>query len=125
LWSAILLLASGNAASSTVTGHFLEFLLPPLAPSFEPVHVLIRKTGHILAYGLLGALDFRAVRGPRRGWRLAWSVIAVVLVIVIASLDEYHQSFFPSRTGVPGDVVIDACGAALAQAVIKLLVASS
>ena len=106
---------SGNQASSHVTGRWLEFLIPPLAPSFEPVHVVLRKTGHLIAYGLLGALDFRAVRGARTGWTLRWSVIAVVLVIVVASLDEFHQSFFPSRTGVPTDVVIDACGATLAQ----------
>lgn len=110
---------SGNAGSSNITGRLLALLVPPLSPEFEPLHTIIRKTVHVVAYGLLGALDFRAVRGPRGGWRLGWSAIAVVLAVVIASLDEYHQSFFPSRTGVPGDVVIDACGATLAQLIVR------
>lgn len=106
---------SGNAGASSVTSRLLALVVPPLSPAFEPLHTILRKAVHVVAYALLGALDFRAVRGARRGWQLAWSVTAVVLAIVIASLDEYHQSFFPSRTGVPSDVVIDACGATLVQ----------
>jgi VanZ family protein len=117
LWSVVLLLMSGSAGSSSVTGRVLAFFLSPASPAFDPLHFLIRKTIHVVAYGLLGALDFRAVRGARRGWRPAWSAVAVVLAVAIASLDEYHQSFFASRTGVPSDVVIDACGATLAQLV--------
>ena len=98
-----------------MTGRLLAIVVDPLSPAFEPLHFVIRKTGHVVAYGLFGWLDFRAVRGPRRGWTLAWSVIAVVLAVTVASLDAYHQSFFASRTGVPTDVVIDGCGAALAQ----------
>lgn len=98
-----------------MTGSLLSWFLPPLSPEFETVHFVIRKTIHVLAYGLLGALDFRAVRGTRRGWQMSWSVAAVLLAAIVASLDEYHQSFLPSRTGVPSDVVIDVCGATLAQ----------
>ena len=119
MWSFVLLLMSGNAGSSSVTGHLLAFFVDPLSPAFEPLHVVIRKTIHVVAYGLLGALDFRAVRGPRPGWRAGWSVAAVLLAVAIASLDEYHQSFLPSRTGVPSDVVIDACGATQAQLVYR------
>ncbi len=104
-----------------MTGQLLAILVDPLSPAFEPLHFVIRKTGHVVAYGLLGWLDFRAVRGPRRGWTLAWSAIAVVLAVAVASLDEYHQSFFASRTGVPTDVVIDGCGAALAQLLTRSL----
>ncbi len=100
----------------------LSWFLPPFSPEFEPVHVLIRKTLHVLAYGLLGALDFRAVRGPRMGWRLGWSIAAVALAAAVASLDEYHQSFFASRTGMPSDVVIDTCGAILAQLIWRGLI---
>ncbi len=120
-WSAVLLFISGNAGSSAVTGSVLSWFLPPLSPEFEPVHFVIRKTIHVLAYGLLGALDFRAVRGPRAGWQMNWSVAAVVLAAIVASLDEYHQSFFPSRTGMPSDVVIDVCGAILAQLIWKTI----
>ena len=111
---------SGQAGSGTVTAGFLEWAIPPLSPLFEPVHFVIRKTIHLTAYGLLGYLDFRAVRGPRRGWMVRWSVIAVVLAVMVASLDEWHQSFVPGRTSMAGDVGIDAIGATFAQLFAKI-----
>lgn len=119
MWSAVLLLMSGNAGSTALTAHILQWILPPASPAFEPIQFLFRKTAHVFAYGLLGALDFRAVRGTRCGWRLAWSVAAVALATLIATLDEWHQTMVPLRTGTPLDVVIDCAGAALAQLALR------
>ena len=105
---------SGNAGSSTITESILSVFVAPESPWFDVVHFLLRKTGHVVAYGILGWLNFRASRRP---------VIAVVLAIVVASLDEYRQSFYASRTGVPTDVLIDACGATLAQLIGPLRIA--
>jgi VanZ family protein len=121
-WSAVLLLMSGNLGSSGLTFGVLGWIVSPDNPMFDAIHFLLRKTGHLLAYGLLGALDFRAVRGTRGGWYLRWSVIAVVLAVLIAAIDEWHQTTVPGRTGVPTDVVIDAAGATLAQIVYRLAV---
>ncbi len=118
IWSAVLLFLSGRAGAGSMTARVLQWLLPATSPMFDPVHFSIRKTVHVLAYGLLGFLDFRAVRGPRKGWTLRWSAVAVALAVIIASLDEWHQSFVPGRTGTPVDVVIDCAGATLAQLVI-------
>jgi VanZ family protein len=41
---------------------------------------------------------------------------------LIASLDEYHQSFLPSRTASPVDVGIDLCGAIAAQMILLLVI---
>jgi VanZ family protein len=30
---------------------------------------------------------------------------------LMASADEYHQTFLPNRTGSPWDVLLDCCGA--------------
>jgi VanZ family protein len=46
----------------------------------------------------------------------------VLCTLVIASLDEYHQSFIPSRTSSPIDVGIDLCGAMAAQLLLLLVV---
>jgi VanZ family protein len=119
VWSAILIALSGRGGSSGVTAGILELLLPARSPLFEPLHFLIRKTIHVLAYGTLGALDFRAVRGARSGWTLRWSGIAMALVLAIASIDEWHQSFVPGRTGTPVDVAIDCLGAMLAQVGVR------
>ena len=39
---------------------------------------------------------------------------------VVASLDEWHQSFIPSRTGAVRDVVLDTCAGIGAQVLILL-----
>jgi VanZ family protein len=80
----------------------------------------IRKSGHFLGYGTLGLTWLRAwliqsllllrLR-PARIWRGYCVAMAIACTAVVASLDELHQSFLPSRTGVPSDVVIDTLGA--------------
>lgn len=121
IWSAVLLILSGRAGSSSITIAVLSWIFPPSNPAFEEVHFGLRKLIHLLAYGLLGYLDFRAVRGPRTGWKLRWSAIALTLVVVIASLDEWHQTYVPGRTGQVRDVGLDFAGAALAQVVIRAI----
>jgi VanZ family protein len=122
LWAALLLIMSGKLGSGQFTGSALELILARTLGGISDValaaiHVVFRKSVHLAAYGILGALDFRAVRGSRPGWRLRWSVIATLLAIIVASLDEWHQSMVPSRTGVPADVLLDAVGATIAQLV--------
>ena len=46
---------------------------------------------------------------------MRWSVTAVLIAIAVAAADETHQAFVPSRTASPLDVLIDTCGAVLAQ----------
>lgn len=122
--SGFILSASGGTLSGGHTISWLERLFiaigHPLAPEpAEVMNVLVRKFGHVSAYALLGALWFRAVRGDDRGWQMRWAATAVALVIVVASLDEWRQSFFPSRSGRWQDVVVDACGAVLALMLIR------
>jgi VanZ family protein len=42
----------------------------------------------------------------------------------VASLDEWHQTFIPSRTGRWQDVVLDTCAGIAAQLLIFLLLKS-
>jgi VanZ family protein len=73
-------------------------------------HHYARKTGHVIGYAMLCLLLYRGWRAtfaePRPwSWKpAAWAWLGTVL---IASLDEWHQSFIPSRTGRPQDVVLD------------------
>jgi VanZ family protein len=73
---------------------------------------LIKKGGHALGYALLGMAYFYAI--PKRvsiGFR--W-MLAMLMVILFALSDEFHQSFVEGRTSSLRDVVIDSCGAAVA-----------
>ena len=87
--------------------------------------MFIRKSGHVFGYGLLSILFFRAWRetlpsltGAR--WMLRWSSIAVLGTAVVASLDEWHQSFIPSRTGTYKDVILDTSAGIAAQLALLL-----
>ena len=127
IWSAAILLASDAQFSASNTGHWLRELTTrllghELSPSLsQTLNHLLRKAGHLTAYGILSLLWFRALRGEReRPWMLRWAAGAVLLAVLIASADEWQQSFVPSRTGVMSDVVLDAGGAFLAQALLRI-----
>jgi len=85
------------------------------------MHKLIRKFAHFAVYFVLGFLSFNAFRDntPQR-WNLRWSVYSVILIILLALIDEFHQSFIPSRTPLLSDVVIDSAGGIFSQITIVL-----
>jgi VanZ family protein len=128
LWSCAILWASADLFSSQHTGFWLHDLLANiLGHNFVPrdfslFHLYVRKSAHLVEYGILGALNFRALRrDSTRRWSLAWALLAVAFATSIAGIDEWHQTFIPSRTGTPQDVLLDAYGATLAQVLIRLV----
>ncbi len=38
------------------------------------------------------------------------ALLALLCTGLVASADEFHQTFIPSRTGSPRDVLLDCCG---------------
>lgn len=129
LWLIVISIESTTYLSSENTGHFLypvlHFLFGIDYASFEPYHFFLRKTGHVFGYGLLSILLFRAWRetlptdrGVRWTWR--WANIAVLGTALVASLDEWHQSFLPTRTGTVHDVILDTCAGIAAQLALFL-----
>ncbi len=124
LWLIVIAIESTSLASAHNTGRILYPLLHflfGLGPAkFEHWHFYIRKGGHVFGYGLLSILLFRAWREtlPAIGdpkWTFRWANIAVLGTALVASLDEWHQSFLPSRTGRWQDVVLDTCAGVAAQ----------
>ncbi len=127
LWLIVIAIESTELASAHNTGRLLypllHFLFGLSHASFEPVHFFIRKGGHVFGYGLLSILLFRAWRETlphvsAAQWALRWANLAVLGTALVASLDEWHQSFLPSRTGRWQDVVLDTCAAIAAQAAL-------
>jgi VanZ family protein len=127
-------LESTNTMSSANTSEWLYpfwvKLFGPISSShWNEVHHLIRKTGHFVGYGIVSLGFFYSWRQTLHRmavkhwtlWRRA-SVLAVLCTLLIASLDEYHQSFLPSRTSSPVDVGIDLCGAIAAQLILLLVI---
>jgi VanZ family protein len=90
-----------------------EALFGPVAdPRWETIHHYIRKSGHFLGYGGLGLAWLRALWMSLPGYRFFLaSGLALAGTALVASWDEWHQTFLPNRTGSPWDVLLDCCGA--------------
>jgi hypothetical protein len=43
------------------------------------------------------------------------ALLALLGTALVASCDEWHQTFLPNRTGTPWDVLLDCCGHAALQ----------
>jgi len=118
LWLIVIAIESTTWLSAHNTSRILYPLLHYLFGldhlRFDHWHFYIRKTGHVFGYGLLSFLLFRAWRETLPSmsaakWTLRWAIVAVLGTILVASLDEWHQSFIPTRTGTPQDVLLDTC----------------
>jgi len=124
VWLAIIAVESTDLLSSEHTSRFLfplvHWLFGVTAEQFAPFHAVLRKLGHIFGYGMLSLLLYRAWRSsiavaghPR--WSIKWSRLAIFMTAFVASLDEWHQSYLPSRTGTVHDVFLDTAAAIAAQ----------
>jgi VanZ family protein len=123
IWLAVIAVESTNLGSAERTGRVLYpifHLLFEMDPArFALWHGLLRKTGHIVGYFTLSVLLFRSWRAtfPRLStrWCLQWATVALLSTSLVAMLDEWHQSFLPSRTGTFRDVILDSTAGLVAQ----------
>lgn len=129
LWIGVICVESTDLMSSNNTGSFIYSLLVPFWSHIDPIkfgefHAALRKVGHFVGYGILSFLLFRAWRATlRRGvqWTMLWAVVSFLMTALVASLDEWHQTFIPSRTGTYKDVLLDSAAALCVQIVIFLI----
>jgi VanZ family protein len=127
LWLVVICIESTSYLSSHETSRILypvlHFFFGIGYAQFEPWHHVLRKSGHVIGYGLLSFFLFRAWREtfPRLDntkWNFRWAELAVLGSVFVASLDEWHQTYLPSRTGRWQDVVLDSSAAIAAQALL-------
>lgn len=125
-WVGLIFFAStGNLSgenTSLIVRPLLLWLFPGITePELLRAHLLIRKAAHFAEYAALALLAARAfLTSSRTLLRRRWAVAAFLLVVACALLDEYHQSFVPSRGGSAYDSLIDAAGGASALALLSL-----
>lgn len=77
------------------------------SPDLAPWEITLRKLGHMVGYGGLFLLWWRALPDRR-------PLLAAAIAIAYAVTDEYHQTFVDGRRGTPLDVLIDAAGVGVA-----------
>ena len=89
---------------------------------WEMVHHIVRKSGHFVGYGLIGLAWLRAwwMTLPKSHF-LPDALLALLGTALVATADEYHQSFLPNRTASPWDVLLDCSGAIALQLMVYIL----
>jgi VanZ family protein len=130
----------GESTATMSAENTSRWLLPLWVKLFGPisaahwavVHHCIRKTGHFVGYGMVSLGFFEAWRvtleGHWREWRVRWRYaagLALLCTLMLASWDEWHQSFLPGRMSSARDVGLDFCGAVAAHLVLLGVVALS
>jgi VanZ family protein len=129
LWLGLIVVESTDSLSAAHTSRYLyplfHFLFKMKLARFEVLHHYLRKMGHFVGYFMLSLFMFASWRatlrqpsGPR--WAAGWAGIAFFMATFVASMDEWHQTYLPSRTGTLRDVVLDGSAALVAQIVIFL-----
>ena len=137
LWIAVIAVESfGGSAGNT--GRLLYPLLKFLFPKITflhlfQIHFYLRKAGHFFGYCILSLTLYRSWwttlmepgtphslswRDMFRAWNWRAVILALAGTLVVAGLDEWHQSFIPGRTAALSDVALDELGGFLAQSVI-------
>jgi VanZ family protein len=130
LWMWLIFTASGDSASfvhsSRIIGPILYWLFPQISPEATGIIILcVRKGAHLTEYAVLALLLWRALRNsaarltrplvaPGRshsGWNWNVARLSLLIVMLYAASDEFHQSFVPSRDAAVHDVLIDTTGA--------------
>ncbi|WP_336781519.1 VanZ family protein [Paenibacillus illinoisensis] len=83
---------------------------------YDFAEFIFRKSAHLFVYAVLAVLVYGGLR--YRKMRMVTSIAAsLVVVAIIASIDEYIQQFSPNRTSSIRDICVDliggSCGIAL------------
>jgi len=122
-WMAFIFWMSTETFSSENTFSWMEMVLGLLLPKISSqelglIHAVIRKVGHVTEYFILGLLLFRSFRGSSiSSWNWQRSFLAIMVVVLWAASDEFHQSFVLTRTASAVDVGIDTAAGTFAQLV--------
>lgn len=128
-WACFVLFASSASFSAPNTSRIIRPLLVWLFPgiteaTLTQAHFLVRKAAHFTEYAVLALLAVRAFRtSSRQALRQRWWLASFALVAVVALVDEWHQSFLPSRTGSIYDSLLDMTGGAVALTLAALMLA--
>lgn len=112
---------SSGGLSSGITEMMLNMIntiFPSLKVDIDLFHHIIRKLAHFTAYFILAVLVINALRTSNIfGFKSI--IIALLISIIYAATDEFHQSFIPGRGPSIKDVFIDSFGASFGLAIFS------
>ncbi len=122
LWISIIFILSAqttdvsNQVSKGFGRRLAELLMPICVDDFsqlshvqlERYNVILRKLAHLMEYFVLGVLSVMSLSYMKCKYKVP---IGLIICILLACIDEFHQLFVNGRTGQVGDVIIDSVGA--------------
>jgi VanZ family protein len=126
LWAALIFIGSTDLLSAANTGGALVrpvlWLFPHISEgTLKIFQFVVRKAAHLTEYAIFALLAARAFRtSSRELLRNRWFWASLLLVIVYSLSDEFHQSFYPSRTASIYDCMIDSFGGLTALVLLAL-----
>ena len=130
VWMSIIFCGSSDSASfqhsSRIIEPFLRWIVPNVSEAtVHTVVVAVRKMAHLTEYAVLALLLWRALASRLNEgfwpWRWADATRTVLLVILYAASDEFHQSFVPSRDASVRDVLVDTLGGLLGLTLLWII----
>jgi VanZ family protein len=118
---AVVAISSSDLFSSTHSGHLQRWLFESIFGKvrgipWDTMNFWVRKSGHFCGYGFIGLAWLRAwwMTLPNSHFLLD-AALGLLGCATMASLDEWHQAYIPSRTGSVWDVLLDCTGAITLQ----------
>ena len=94
--------------------------MPNLRTEFGFGDLILRKIAHVTEYCILFLLTLRALENSELSWqKKTILLVSVIFSVLYAVLDEYHQSFVPTRGPSVIDVCIDSAGVLAGYLLIK------
>lgn len=100
--------------------------IPNLKLNDSDAEFFRRKIVHLLEYGILWVLIYRALAQGKwltkfkENLKQAW--LAVFLTTLYGAIDEIHQLYVPTRDGKISDLTFDGLGAVLGMGALNLMV---
>ena len=124
LWMGFIFLMSAQTGetSAELSGSITETIVSIITPDYDSLseseqmalvdgwHTVVRKTAHFCEYAVLGVLLFYSFLYSSLSMRYA-ALFAVLVAVLYAAGDEWHQSFVDCRGPSLADVGIDSLGA--------------
>ena len=120
----------GGAQTQSWLERLLTLYLPPMRELLTPTDLgelnhIIRKLAHFTEYAILTTIGYWGwVKGLGRSPQAALR-ITLLVSIVFAMSDEFHQRFVPGRTSLVTDVFVDCFGATVAALILRQWVVST
>jgi len=123
VWICCIFILSTEVFSADHTSRILEQVLRYIFPQISIreiniIHYFVRKTAHLTEYCIMSILIFHSSRNTfKLQSHRHWVFYSLIIIIIVAAADEFHQGFVVSRTSSAIDVGIDIAGGILGQVI--------